>query len=149
LQIQAGCRAFQVFDSWANVLSREEFELFVLPYWKQMKKELASLQVPVLFFSRANSAFVDTISSFDFSGISFDEGRSLAELRAKVPSHIVVQGNFSPSFLLEKNATEVRRAAQEMRRSVQGEGKIVWNLGHGVLPKTPLENVYAFLEELR
>ena len=149
LQIQAGCKAFQLFDSWANLLSQEEFEVFVLPYWKQMKQALAPLQVPVLFFSRANSSYVDTIASANFSGISFDEGKPLAELRSKVPSHIVVQGNFSPTFLMEKSTEEVRKATKEMRNSVQGEGKIIWNLGHGVLPKTPLENVYAFLEELR
>ncbi len=149
LQIQAGCTAFQVFDSWANLLTLEEFSIFVLPYWKKMKDALAPLHVPVLFFSRANSLFVDTIVSADFAGISFDEGKSLAELRARVPAHIVVQGNFSPSFLLEKNVEEVRKATREMKISVQGKGKIIWNLGHGVLPKTPLENVYAFLEELR
>jgi uroporphyrinogen decarboxylase len=149
LQIQAGCKAFQVFDSWANLLSAQEFATFVLPYWKQMKEALAHLAVPVLFFSRANSAFVDAIASLDFQGISFDEGKPLAELRDQVPSHIVIQGNFSPTFLLEKTADEVRKATQEMKKSVQGKNKIIWNLGHGVLPKTPLENVYAFLEELR
>ncbi|MBX9922689.1 MAG: hypothetical protein K2Y01_01130 [Rhabdochlamydiaceae bacterium] len=149
LQIQAGCKAFQVFDSWANLLSNEEFAAFVLPCWKKMKDALAPLQVPVLFFSRANSAYVDLIAPADFSGISFDEGKSLAELRWKVPSHIVVQGNFSPTFLLEKGEEEIRKATREMKSSVEGKGKIVWNLGHGVLPKTPLENVYAFVQELR
>jgi uroporphyrinogen decarboxylase len=149
LQIQAGCKAFQVFDSWANLLSQEEFSTFVLPYWKQMKDALEPLQAPILFFSRANSLFIDTISSINFSGISFDEGKSLSEIRSKVPAHIVVQGNFSPTFLLEKSEAEVRKATQEMKTSVQGRDKIIWNLGHGVLPKTPLENVYAFLEELR
>jgi uroporphyrinogen decarboxylase len=146
LQMQAGVSAFQVFDSWASLLSKEEFSLYVLPYWKRMKEELSYLDVPVIFFSRANSLYPELISSFSPHCISFDEGRPLAELRAKVPSHIAVQGNFSQELLLNGSILEVKEAALKMVRSVALEKGIVWNLGHGVLPKTPLENVEALLK---
>lgn len=149
LQIKSGVDAFQVFDSWANLLSEEEFALFILPYWKKMRDALAPHNVPLLFFSRVNSFFPELISSISPQGISFDEGKSLVDLRARVPSHIAVQGNFSPELLLKGTSLEVKNVALEMVRSLEGEKGIIWNLGHGVLPKTPLENVMAFLEAVR
>ncbi len=148
LQMKAGVNAFQVFDSWANLLSKEEFALYVLPYWKRMKEALAPLNVPVIFFSRANSMYPELISSIAPQCISFDEGRSLKELRSKVPSSIAVQGNFSPDLLLHGSALEVKESALKMVESVALEHGIIWNLGHGVLPKTPLENVETFLKAL-
>ena len=146
LQMEAGVNVFQVFDSWANLLSKEEFALYVLPYWKRMKAELSHLNGPVIFFSRANSLYPELISSFSPDCISFDEGKPLSELRAKVPSHIAIQGNFSPELLLHGTVSEVKEAAFKMVRSVASEKGIIWNLGHGVLPKTPLENVEALLK---
>lgn len=149
LQIQAGVQAFQIFDSWANLLSKEEFTLYVLPYWKKMQEKLSLLGVPLLFFSRANSMHPELISLIHPSGISFDEGKPLSELRKKVPGSIVIQGNFSPDVLLHGSALEVEEKALEMVRSLEGENGIIWNLGHGVLPKTPIANVEAFLKALR
>ncbi len=149
LQMKSGVVAFQVFDSWANLLSEEEFALYALPYWKRMKEALEPLNVPVIFFSRSNSMFPELISSISPHCISFDEGRPLAELRAKVPSHIAVQGNFPPELLLHGTVLEVKEAAFKMVQSVSLEKGIIWNLGHGVLPKTPIENVEAFLEIVR
>ncbi len=148
LQMEAGVNAFQVFDSWASLLSKEEFELYVIPYWKRMKEALSHLNIPVIFFSRANSSYPELISSFSPHCISFDEGRPLAELRVKVPSHIAVQGNFPQELLLNGSVLEVKEAALKMANSVASENGIIWNLGHGILPKTPLENVETLLAAL-
>ncbi len=146
-QIQSGVVAFQVFDSWANLLSEKEFSLYVLPYWKKMQDSLK--EVPVIFFSRANSLYPKLISSISPDCISFDEGRPLAELREIVPPHIAVQGNFSSQRLLHANALEVKREVHKMVESLGTKNGIIWNLGHGVLPKTPINNVLAYLEAVR
>ncbi len=70
----------------------------------------------------------------------------MASLRLLVPEGIAIQGNFSPAFLLAASAAEVKQEASLMARSVRGQKGIIFNLGHGVLPKTPIENVRAFLE---
>jgi uroporphyrinogen decarboxylase len=137
-----------VFDSWANLLSKEEFSLYVLPYWKRIKEALSHLNIPVIFFSRANTLYPELISSFSPHCISFDEGRPLAELRVKVPVHITIQGNFPQELLLNGTVLQVKEAALKMVRSVASEHGIIWNLGHGVLPKTPLQNVEALLKVL-
>lgn len=149
LQIEAGVDAIQIFDSWTHLLSKEEFFLYALPYWQEMQMHLKALGVPTLFFSRANSLYPKEIASIYPSAISFDEGKSLASLRQLVPEGIAVQGNFSPQFLLSASASEVKKEALLMAQSVIGQRGIIFNLGHGVLPKTPVENVWAFLEGLK
>ncbi len=149
LQIAAGVQAFQVFDSWANLLSEKEFSLFALSYWKKIQDALSIHNVPLLFFSRANSLFAEKIASISPTAISFDEGDLLVNLRRRVPSSIAIQGNFSPQLLRDKDPFFIREAALEMVDSVSQENGIIWNLGHGVLPKTPLANVEAFLEAVR
>ncbi|MES2200322.1 MAG: uroporphyrinogen decarboxylase [Chlamydiota bacterium] len=149
LQIEAGVDAIQIFDSWTHLLSKEEFLLYALPYWQEMQLHLKAFGIPTLFFSRANSLYPEEIASIRPSAISFDEGKSLASLRLLVPEGIAVQGNFSPEFLLSASAAEVRQESFLMAQSVKGQKGIIFNLGHGVLPKTPVENVLAFLEGIR
>lgn len=149
LQIEAGVEAVQIFDSWANLLSKEEFLLYALPYWKRIQESLKDLGVPLIFFSRANSIYVEEIVSISPNIISFDEGKSLLELREKVPDTIAIQGNFSPTILASKTACEIEEMAHALAESVSDKKGIIFNLGHGVLPHTPIENVEAFLKGLR
>lgn len=149
LQVEAGVDAIQIFDSWTHLLSKEEFLLYALPYWQEMQQHLALLGVPTIFFSRANSLYPKEISSIYPTAISFDEGKPLHILRKLVPEGIAIQGNFSPQFLASASALEVKKEAHRMAESVKGEKGILFNLGHGVLPATPIENVTAFLEGLR
>lgn len=149
LQIEAGIDAIQIFDSWTHLLSKEEFQMYALPYWKKIQDGLVSLGVPVIFFSRSNSLYPELISSINPGGISFDEGRPMSSLRRLVPKGIAIQGNFSPEKLAYGSIQEIRSEALEMARSVALEDGIIFNLGHGVLPKTPIENVMTFLESVR
>jgi uroporphyrinogen decarboxylase len=149
LQIESGAQAVQVFDSWANLLGKDDFMTYCLPYWKKIKQGIEDLAVPVIFFSRNASQYSSEIASFQPDGISFDEGLPMAELRRIVPSNIAVQGNFSPSLLAESSLEEVNKAALGLRDSVQNEKGIIINLGHGVLPHTPLENVVCFVETMQ
>jgi uroporphyrinogen decarboxylase len=149
LQIEAGVDAIQIFDSWTHLLSKEEFLFYALPYWQEIQQRLKPLGIPTLFFSRANSLYPNEIASIYPSAISFDEGKSLASLRLLVPEQIAIQGNFSPELLLSASISKIKEEAAFMARSVIGKKGIIFNLGHGVLPKTPIENVQAFLDGLR
>ncbi len=148
LQVKAGAEAIQVFDSWTHLLSKEEFLYYALPYWQEILLSLKAFGVPVIFFSRANSLYAKEIASIKPSCISFDEGKELSLLREEVPEGIAVQGNFSPKILASASASEIKRQAEIMKRSVEGKNGIIFNLGHGVLPETPIENVEAFLKEV-
>jgi len=148
LQAEAGAEAIQIFDSWTHLLSKEEFLTYALPYWKRIADALKLFEVPCIFFSRTNSFYAKEIASLFPDGISFDEGKPLALLRSEVPEGIAVQGNFSPVVLASASAAEVKEKASAMARSVSDKKGIIFNLGHGVLPNTPVENVSAFLEGL-
>ena len=66
-----------------------------------------------------------------------------------MPKGIAIQGNFSPEKLAQSSVFEIKKEAREMALSVASEEGIIFNLGHGVLRKTPIENVMAFLEAVR
>lgn len=146
LQFEMGVDALQVFDSWTHHLQGQEFMEYALRYWDRFVQALPGR--PLLFFSRTNSQYPREIAALRPAGISFDEGLSLQELRKITPQNIAVQGNFSPERLLSSSSQQVFQEAEQMAQSVQGKSGIIFNLGHGVLPKTPLENVHAFLEGL-
>jgi len=146
LQFQAGVDALQVFDSWTHLLPASHFSSHVLVYWKRFIDALSDK--PLLFFSRTNSMHAQEIATIRPSAISFDEQLPLALLRDLVPEDIAIQGNFSPSFLAQKTPQEVFQEASLLSTSMQGKRGIIWNLGHGILPMTPLENVDALLEGL-
>jgi len=148
VQIQAGVQVFQVFDSWANLLSKELFLQLALPFWKRMQEALKQYQVPILFYSRCNSIYPKEIASIEPGGISFDEQVPLITLRRQVPSTIPIQGNFSPKVLAEASYQEVYRQTKEWIEPLTQENGLIVNLGHGVLPHTPVENVQAFLKAI-
>jgi len=143
LQIEYGADAIQIFDSWANMLFAEEFDLYALRYWKRMQEALQGGRT--IFFSLANSRYLQKIVSISPRAISFDAEKPLIVLRREVPDHILVQGNFSPTLLASATAREVQKQAEEMAFPLRGSKGVIFNLGHGVLPHTPIENVTAFL----
>jgi uroporphyrinogen decarboxylase len=141
-QIHAGADAIQVFDSWANILSVEQFHLFCLPYLQRIVK---TLHVPVILFCRDSSQRADALAQLKPACISLDEHGDMAALRASLPSTIAIQGNFSPTLLkspLSVIEMEVRRLLEPLR----GEKGFIVNLGHGVPPDTPFPHVQHFVQ---
>lgn len=146
LQYQAGVDAVQIFDSWTHFLSEKQFSLYALPYWEKMQRAFDKVNMPAIFFSKVASCYPKLISSIAPTAISFDEGVELGVLRDLVPEGIAVQGNFCQKMLAFASCDVVYAKAQKMARSVIGKKGVIFNLGHGVLPNTPIENVHAFLE---
>lgn len=140
-QVRAGVDAIQVFDSWANILSAEQFRLFCLPYLQRL---VEAVHVPVILFCRDSSQRADALAELQPACISLDEHGDMAALRANLPSTIALQGNFPPSLLkspLSVIESEVRRLLEPLR----GEKGFIVNLGHGVLPDTPFLHVQHFV----
>ena len=130
-QVAAGADAIQIFDSWANVLSREQFRTFSLPY---LHKLIQSVDVPVIFFMRGAGAYLDEIPC----AVSLDWETDLKEARRKTKK--TLQGNLNPDLLLgplsllEEEVAKVLDAMQE-------DPAFIFNLGHGVKPNTPVEAI--------
>lgn len=144
-QVCAGVDAIQVFDSWANILSMESFDLFCLPYLQRL---VEAVSVPVILFCRDSSLRAGALARLKPACISLDEQGDMAAVRASLSSTIAIQGNFPPSLLkspLPVIESEVRRRLDPLR----GEKGFIVNLGHGVLPDTPFENVRHFVRLIK
>jgi uroporphyrinogen decarboxylase len=145
MQIEAGVNAVQIFDSWADKLSPEQFQEFSLHYLQKICAALKGTGVPVILFCRGSSNYPELLSAIQPAAISFDWKKEMAELRSRVPRTIAVQGNLDPEFLKNATSSEVAVKTGELLETMRGDPGFILNLGHGVLPQTPVDNVRAFV----
>jgi len=143
-QIEAGAEAIQLFDTWAGELSAAQYREFALPYTQRIFESIASLGVPRILFVNGCAALLEAMAESGADVLSVDWRVDLGEVRQRLDSGIAVQGNVDPCVLLS-----TREAIEgEVRNTILkggGRGHIL-NLGHGILPLTPEENVAAFVE---
>lgn len=142
-QIEAGAEVIQIFDSWANILSEAEFQQFCLPFLRQIVE--AMRPVPVILFCRDSSVRYAQLAKICPAAISLDWHAPMKFLREKIPASIALQGNLAPE-VLKKPANEIRREVDVLVNSMKGSTGFIANLGHGVLPDIPFENVKLFVD---
>jgi uroporphyrinogen decarboxylase len=146
-QIEAGADLVQVFDSWAGELSRADYDRFARPATERLLSHLPRRgQVPVVLFASGSSHLIDSFARMPVDVLSIDWKLPLDEARKRAGGK-ALQGNVDPGVLLgtREGVTEAVFAA---RRAAGPVGHIV-NLGHGILPPTPPENVAAFVAAAR
>lgn len=144
MQIEAGVDAIQLFDSWADKLSKPQFQIFALPYLRKIKEALPP-DFPLLIFCRGSTHFVQELVSLKPSGISLDGFSPLWEMRRRVPATIALQGNLDPELLYAPPEVIIRET-ENLLRCMSGDPGFIVNLGHGVLPDTPFDHVKCFVE---
>ena len=147
-QVAAGADVLQVFDSWANMLDDGAFSEFCLPYLSQIVEALRSTQVPVILFCRSSSLRAPLLAQLNPACISCDWHLPMPILRSQVPSHIAIQGNFPPEFL-KLSPEEITAGVHALLNQMQGERGFIVNLGHGITPDIPLENVQRFVKAVK
>lgn len=143
-QIAAGASAVQLFDTWASELTSAEYDAFELPA-TQMVLEALSAGAPRILFAKGSARHLESLAKSGADVLSVDWDTDLAEARRKLGRRMALQGNVNPSILLNGNADEVRQAARAAVEKTGGEGHIL-NLGHGIMPGTPVANAKAFVE---
>lgn len=143
-QIAAGAQAVQIFDSWAGCLSPDDYRRYVLPHTKAVLEGVTA-GVPVINFATGNPALLPLLSEAGGAVIGIDWRVRLDDAWRTVGYDKAVQGNLDPTVLLAEPA-EIRRQAQEVLRQAAGRPGHIFNLGHGVLPQTPVENAIALVE---
>ena len=147
-QIKSGVDVIQVFDSWANILNDEEFALFSLPYLNLIVKAIKPSGIPLILFCRSSSLRAEALASLQPTAISFDWHFPMHELRKKVPLPIAVQGNFNPEFL-KLPQEQIDAGVKELLDSMHDQPGFIVNLGHGITPDIPFENVHAFVKAVK
>lgn len=143
-QAQAGAQALQIFDTWAGVLSRRLYREMALPVTRRIVKALAPLGVPVILYVNGGAPFLEEMAATGVDALSVDSRVSLAEAAQRTRGAVALQGNLDPVALLGSQSAVEREAAR-----VLGEAPPrghIFNLGHGILPETPVENVHVLVE---
>ena len=143
-QIAAGAQAVQLFDSWAGCLTPDDYEHFAMPYTKAVIDAITP-GVPVINFSTGTTGSLKQIRAAGGDVIGLDWRVNLDEGWATVGHDVAVQGNLDPVALFASPKEIKSRAADILRRAAGRPGHI-FNLGHGVLPETPVKNVIALVD---
>jgi len=143
-QIAAGAAAVQIFDTWAGELNRRDYEEFALPATTRLIEEIHAGPVPVILYTKASSHLLPSVSQAGASVLSLDWRIDLGEARTTLGPAIALQGNVDPCVLLGP-ADGIRAAVTSTVRATGGVGHVL-NLGHGILPNTPVENAKMFVE---
>jgi uroporphyrinogen decarboxylase len=142
-QVAAGATAVQLFDTWAGALTTEEYAHIELPATQLLVTELGTGNTPVILFSKGTSHLLDELSQTGVDVLSVDWLVNLAEAKARFDGRVALQGNVDPNVLLGPEEGVVS-AVREAIAQTGGLGHIL-NLGHGILPSTPVENALAFV----
>jgi uroporphyrinogen decarboxylase len=141
-QIAAGATAVQLFDTWAGELDFASYRDFEWPATQLLLSELAA-DVPVILFAKNSGHLLDLLVTTGASVLSVDWRQDLAALRERFGRRVALQGNVDPCVLLGPPEA-IARSAREAVRQTRGIGHIL-NLGHGILPETPVENALEFV----
>jgi uroporphyrinogen decarboxylase len=143
-QIAAGAAVVQLFDTWAGELSRQDYDAFALPATQMLIEQLDAGIAPVILYAKGSSHLLASLAQAGADVLSVDWRTDLGEARQAFGARIPLQGNVDPTVLLGPEEG-VRKAACEAIEKTGGLGHIL-NLGHGILPSTPVENALAFVE---
>ena len=149
-QIEAGAEILQLFDSWAGVLPERSFERWVIGPTKRIVAALRRRfpECPIIGFPRgAGILYERYLEETGVNGIAIDTAVPAGYARTKLQPYATVQGNLDPGLLVVGGAA-LEQAVTALRREL-AQGPYVFNLGHGLLPETPVDNVAALARLLR
>ena len=147
-QASAGADALQVFDSWVGCLSVEDYRRYVHPYAAELIAKLRRTGVPVIYFGTETTALLPYMKETGAEVMGVDWRVPLDEAWKSIGWQGAVQGNLDPVLLFADRKELCARAHDVLRRAGGRPGHI-FNLGHGILPDTPVENVIALVEIVR
>lgn len=145
-QIDSGAQVIQMFDSWAGQLSPQDFETFALPYQRRVVEQVKATHpdTPLILYINGSAGILERMAQSGVDLVSVDWTVDMAEARARLGTNIGVQGNLDPCALFGSKDFIRDRILDTVRKA--GNRGHILNLGHGVLPSTPEENVAFFFE---
>lgn len=143
-QIAAGAQAIQLFDSWIGCLSPTDYRTFILPHMKTLLQKVTP-GTPVIHFGVETSGLLELLTEAGGDVIGVDWRIDLETAWRRIGFDRAVQGNLDPVALFAPRE-ELRRQVERVLQSVAGRSGHIFNLGHGILPQTPVDNVIALVE---
>jgi len=148
-QIDAGAQAVQIFDTWAGLLDPDDFSRWVLPSVQRMIKTVQqhSPTTPVIYFARDCGHAMDRVVQSGADVLSIDWRNPLDGVRKQIGNDIAMQGNLDPVALFAPWDVLRKRVDDVLRRAGDTPG-FIFNLGHGILPETPVDNVRRVVDHV-
>ena len=147
-QVRAGADTIQIFDSWVGCLSVEDYRRYVLPHVKDMVKRLQRTGAPVIYFGTDSATLLPSMQECGAEVIGLDWRIPLDTGWKSLGLKGAVQGNLDP-VLLFADWKELKSRAEDILRQAAGRPGHIFNLGHGILPETPVDNVKALCDFIR
>jgi uroporphyrinogen decarboxylase len=142
-QAEAGADAVQIFDSWAGLLSESSWRRLIEPHLRRLLEGVGRAGIPRILFLQNAPHLVDAYAGLPAEVLAVDWRVDLHDLQRRYPGR-ALQGNLDPAILLA-GSDATRTSARELLAAVDPTGHVV-NLGHGILPTTPIDSVTALIE---
>ncbi len=146
-QIAAGAQAVQVFDSWVGCLSPDDYRQYVLPHTRRVMQGVTP-GVPVIHFGTGTAGLLELMREAGGDVIGLDWRVRLDEAWRRIGFEVGIMGNLDPVALLA-DANHIRAEAKKILAYAGGRPGHIFNLGHGILPNTPVENVIALVTAVK
>ncbi len=147
-QIDAGAQTVQIFDTWGGILAQEEFEEFSLRYIRRIVEAVKPKGAPVIVFCKDCGHSLEKLASVGADVVGLDWQIDIGAARAAVGDKVALQGNLDPTMLFSTPERIEEGVKRILAKYGKGTGH-VFNLGHGILPETPVENVKAFINAVK
>ncbi|MFQ6069645.1 MAG: uroporphyrinogen decarboxylase [Candidatus Aminicenantales bacterium] len=146
VQAKSGADILQIFDTWGGILSPSDFKKFSLPYLEELMFEFKKeCNQPLVYFMRGSGGFLSILKNLSVEVMGIDWTVDLLEASKRLGERFVLQGNLDPAILLSGKSTIREKAVEILRQGEKIKGHI-FNLGHGILPSTPVENARYLVE---
>ncbi len=147
MQVEAGVDAVQLFDTWGGILHPQDYAELVLPVVRRIMDGLKDTGVPRIYFLKGSAPYNHLLQDLDVECCGIDWTQDLSRAIDELPGK-AVQGNLDPLCLFG-SAEQIRRRATEICRLGAAAPGHVFNLGHGILPPTPIDNVQTLVETVQ
>ncbi len=148
MQISSGARAIQVFDSWVGALGSDDYVRYVQPYSRALIERIRSGGVPVIHFGTGCSGFFRELHAAGGDVMGVDWRMNIDQAWMDISYRSAVQGNLDPVALFAP-LPEIKTKVHEILKRTGTRPGHIFNLGHGILPETPVENVKAVVQFVR
>lgn len=146
-QATAGAQVLQLFDSWAGALGRLDYERYVQPYTRRVLAAALATGVPVIHFSTGTGAYLESIAAAGPTAVGVDFHTPLDEAWARIGTDRVIMGNLDP-VLLHAPWEVLRGGADNVLARAGRRAGHIFNVGHGILPETPVDNVRRLVDHV-
>jgi uroporphyrinogen decarboxylase len=144
-QIRSGAQAVQLFDSWVGMLGEDDYRRYVFPYTRAIFQALEEFSVPMIHFSTGTAGYLELLKEAGGTVLSVDWRVTLGNAWERIGLDTAIQGNLEPIALMAPPDL-LERKVRDILEQAQGRLGHVFNLGHGFLPQTPVDNVERVVE---